>query len=194
MIDIALEEALRKKKEHKSQSESTDWNLEKEEWIRTVHDLYFNIEKWLKEYQTRELLYFSYKEIDIEEVDIGKYTIKQMLIHLADEDITITPIGTMLIGAFGRVDINSKAKTIPLVLIHKDSDYFDDIKVDISVKGNGLTGSIVVGNSLIENISQDEKWKQLSWKVLLKDSKKPICIPLDEVSFIDIFKEMIGVA
>ena len=45
-----------------------------------------------------------------------------MNIKLPDEVIRLTPLGTMLIGAFGRIDIESKIKTVPLVLLKDENE------------------------------------------------------------------------
>jgi hypothetical protein len=168
MINLSLEEILQRKKEHKEQvQQSIDWNKEKDLWIKSVETLYQEIELWLKKYKEKELLDFSYSYIDLEESDIGKYKIRQMHIKLPDEDIKLTPLGTMLIGAFGRIDIESRLKTIPLILMGKEDETSKDEM-------------------------QEDKWKSLSWKILLKDPNKPLYITLDEILFTDIFKEIIS--
>lgn len=193
MIDISLEEILQKKKEKKEKdTEFIDWNREKESWINAVEKLYHHIEKWLKVYKDKELLDFQYDNIDLEEEDIGKYQIRQMRIKLPDEEVKLTPLGTMLIGAFGRIDLESNSRTIPLILIDKDIDH-PVFNIKTSIKGDKIAGNIELGNvTMFPNSSQDEKWKNLAWKIFLKDPNRPIYIPLDKISFLDIFKDIIN--
>ncbi len=68
-----------------------------------VNQLYKNIENWAKALR----LQLSWDEIQIEEGDLGPYTIHRLLIH--DENngkiAELNPIGCRIIGAEGRVDL-----------------------------------------------------------------------------------------
>lgn len=187
MIDLALEEILQKKKEHKEQNQQdVDWEKEKKLWIESVNTLYKNIELWLKDYKDKKLLDFYYSEIDLDETDIGKYTIHQMHIKLPDEEIKLTPLGTMLIGAFGRIDIENKYKNVRLILVPEESK---TIKVKTTILKNGNDPKIE-NNETYK--TQEEKWANLKWKIIMKELNRPLYLTLEEISFIDIFKELIS--
>ena len=187
MIDLALEEILQKKKENKEQNEhNVDWEKEKKLWIESVNSLYKNIEFWLKDYKNKKLLDFYYSDIDLEETDIGKYKIRQMHIKLPEEEIKLTPLGTMLIGAFGRIDIEYKYKNVRLILVPEESK---SIKIKATILKDGNESKIKKKET---SKIQEEKWTNLKWKIIMKELNKPLYLTLEEISFIEIFKELIS--
>ena len=85
----------------------------------------------------RATIYF--KDIEINEEFSGPYTAKEMAISFGNSTVSFKPIGTMLIGAKGRVDIRGPHGTARLVLVDKNvSSSRQLIKVRISVGGETL--------------------------------------------------------
>jgi hypothetical protein len=98
-----------------------DWAAEKNEWLQYLNDLYQMVENFLKEYVENKQIAIEYKNIELEEENIGRYTVKTMTLLFGANKITLTPIGTLLIGTKGRVDMTGPRGTVRLLLADKDS-------------------------------------------------------------------------
>jgi hypothetical protein len=98
-----------------------DWVAQKNEWLQYLNDLYQMVETFLKEYVESQQIAIEYKNIELTEEDIGRYTAKVMTLLFGANKITLTPIGTLLIGTKGRVDMTSPRGTVRLLLADKDS-------------------------------------------------------------------------
>ncbi len=60
----------------------------------------------------------EYRDITLNEENIGSYIARQMILRIGRQQVTMTPIGTMLIGAKGRVDVVGSAGRTRLVLVN----------------------------------------------------------------------------
>jgi hypothetical protein len=104
-----------------SAAEPTDWNRERDEWLASLNALYERISAFLKEYVDGGSIKCDFKDVPLNEENIGAYSAKEMIIHIGRQEITLTPIGTLLIGSKGRVDVVGSAGRSRLVLIDKDA-------------------------------------------------------------------------
>lgn len=98
-----------------------DWAKEREEWLDHLATLYQSIELFLKDYLDQGAIRISYRAIDLNEEEIGHYTAREMMIQIGRQQVTLIPIGTMLIGTKGRVDVEGTAGRGRLVLKDKRS-------------------------------------------------------------------------
>lgn len=112
-----FEKFLRKEKE-----EQINWDERKNNWIEKVEKLYGEITNWLEEYVTAKKIHITYGVHNITEQYIGSYTIRAMQIFFNNQNILLRPKGTLLIGAFGRIDLESRNSIIKFILLPKDSD------------------------------------------------------------------------
>ena len=91
----------------------------------------------------------NYVDKEINEEYIGIYNARKMILRIADEQVVLDPVGTLLIGAAGRVDMTGKNGQVKLVLVPAsatgsqirvqtkiDEEYEEDI--DKSKVGNGF--------------------------------------------------------
>jgi hypothetical protein len=92
---------------------------ERDEWLGYLEQLYSRIADYLKEYTEDNAVAFRWSEIELNEENIGSYTAKRLTIVIGANEIVLTPIGTLLIGSKGRVDVKGSAGTSRLVLIDK---------------------------------------------------------------------------
>ncbi len=136
MKNTAFEEFLEAKKQAQSAIAARDWEKEKREWLDYLKKLYKLFQDVLDEYKKRGDIEFQFEDIDITEEHIGTYKAQMMKIVLGSEPISLMPIGTNVIAAKGRVDMEGIRNTVTLVLV--DSDLKrpgDSICVTISVAG-----------------------------------------------------------
>lgn len=89
------------------------------EWFHYLETLYAKVREFLNSYIQAETARIEYREIELNEEFSGPYTVQQMFIHIGNSTITLRPIGTMLIGSKGRVDVQGPRGTVRLTLINK---------------------------------------------------------------------------
>ena len=101
------------------QEDRIDWQAEKSFWLAKLDELYTNIAAWLQEYIDQEKVRLEFKPIELNEDEIGRYAAREAIISMAHKVVSLTPIGTALVGAKGRVDLAGPAGVVRLVLADK---------------------------------------------------------------------------
>jgi hypothetical protein len=79
-------------------------------WLDAVEDLFRHIRSWLAEAQREKL-------IKINEETIGTYTAPCLILTAAGKTVKVKPIGSTIIGADGRVDMESANGTYMFLYI-----------------------------------------------------------------------------
>jgi hypothetical protein len=115
-------------------SNGHDWAKERDEWLGYLNHLYKVTESFLDEYIKKGDITVEYRKIDLNEENIGTYKADQMILGIGRQAITLTPVGTLLIGTKGRVDIVGGAGRTRLILADSKSSG-PRIKVAISMAG-----------------------------------------------------------
>jgi hypothetical protein len=138
---------------------------EKSMWLGKINELYALVEDSLSEYICTGLAQFAKNDISITEELIGKYAVQEALINLGRQVIKLTPVGTFLIGARGRVDMKGPMGNVRFVIVPPDS--------------TGPRIRITIGDSEVpaDPIIPPETW---AWK---------IATPPPRVTYIDLTKE-----
>lgn len=121
-------------KKKKTEEANVNWDKKRDDWLDLLKELYNNIEVWLGELEDNDVVSYKYKNIKINEEYIGIYKTKKMIINIANEQISLEPIGTLLIGSKGRIDMTGKNGTVKLVLTPKNSAE-PSIKVKFEIDG-----------------------------------------------------------
>jgi hypothetical protein len=88
-----------------AETKPIDWAKQRDEWLQHLRQLYDQIETFLAEYLESGEIKRDYRDITLNEENIGSYKARQMVLNIGRQEITLTPIGTLLIGAKGRVDV-----------------------------------------------------------------------------------------
>ncbi len=117
-----------------SEKSEIDWTAKLEAWKRDLSIFHEKVESFLKSYIESGKLTLTKRSIDLREEYIGSYEVDALDIILGDTKITLTPIGTNLIGAKGRVDMKGPRGTVKFVLVPKDSS---GPKISIQVRIQG---------------------------------------------------------
>ncbi|MDR1701298.1 MAG: hypothetical protein LBR56_00820 [Sporomusaceae bacterium] len=112
-----LEKLLKKNGKKKNKEVKIDWDAKKSKWLEAVEKFYQDVDAWIGKLPN---LTIDYKLHEITEDYIGKYEINKMIIIMLDEQIILEPIGTMLVGAHGRIDLQGKKGSIKFVLVPKN--------------------------------------------------------------------------
>jgi hypothetical protein len=94
-----------------------DWGARRDWYKSEVDSLFSDIERWLRPLKQAESLSTFEFNVDLEEQLIGQYNVKGMVIALNNKaSLYLTPKGTLLIGAAGRIDLTGPFGTGLLAL------------------------------------------------------------------------------
>jgi hypothetical protein len=96
-----------------------DAAVQLEEWRSYLDTLYKQITEFVAPYIENGSAHVEYRPIELIEDFSGPYHVREMLLKIGRSVIVFTPIGTMLIGMKGRVDVKGPAGTARLALINK---------------------------------------------------------------------------
>ncbi len=78
----------------------------REEWVGAIEKLFNRIRDCLDEYlQDKSLSILSEGRLVIEEEDLGEYAVPTMSIKAGPMQIEVRPVGRLVVGATGRVDL-----------------------------------------------------------------------------------------
>ncbi|MCL2193413.1 MAG: hypothetical protein FWB78_08465 [Treponema sp.] len=159
-----------------------DKDKELKEWKDFLKSLFSEMEGWIKSYVDKGLIKISTKKYPLYEEFYGEYEVDAIVLTFKEKAVYFEPIGTMLVGAKGRVDVKSEYGTRSLILVDKDSD--------------GPNIKINVFTSERERKEHEEKVKpkkEISWDWKILDNKDRIkYIKLNEDSFFDIIMEVMS--
>lgn len=98
-----------------------DWNRRRDEWLDCLSDLYEKIEGFLETYISSDQVRREYLNIWLNEENIGSYEATQLTLKFGRQTVIFKPIGTLLIGTKGRVDVTGSAGSARLVLVDKSA-------------------------------------------------------------------------
>lgn len=115
-----FDEFLKRQESMASQTELASPVEQLKEWHANLDNLYKQITEFLKQYLDRGAAQISFRDVEINEEFSGSYKTKAMDLRIAGSLIAFQPIGTMLIGAKGRVDVEGPRGVMRLVLIRAD--------------------------------------------------------------------------
>jgi hypothetical protein len=121
---MSLKDKLKQELQEKQKSQ-VDWNKRRNEWLESVNELNTLITGWFADYQTEGLLEFKTTEKNNREEYIGQYTVNVLHLLFANgREIIIEPMGTLIIGAWGRYDIYVRGYNSGkyYILRHKDEN------------------------------------------------------------------------
>ena len=119
-----LEDFLNENTEKESKENSIDWEAQKNSWLQSVEHFYSDVKEWLKPFIDKNQVRIEFKNITLQEDHIGKYDIKAMYIYISNEKVFFEPIGTLLVGARGRIDMNGKNGVTKFLLVGENSKGF----------------------------------------------------------------------
>ncbi len=131
-------EELKKKLQHKSKNEpKIDWNFQKEKWLSHISNLYYEIDLWTTEFQEEGIFKITKTQKKITEEEIGEYDIETLSISTDDNTLILDPVGTLLIGAWGRINLTSnKGKRIFLLLPIGYKNMRDHVNIKVEIITN----------------------------------------------------------
>ena len=112
-----FDEFVRRQHADVSAAAKINWDQERDEWLDQLRELYGKIESLLRKYTSSGQIRLEYRSIRLNEENIGSYTAKQMVLRIGRQEVLLVPVGTLLIGFKGRVDIEGPAGKAQLALV-----------------------------------------------------------------------------
>jgi hypothetical protein len=109
-------------------SPKIDWERKRDDWLVKLRDLMNSIRSWAEQRRW----FVDEQEKIVEEDHIGRYTVPTLFIQAPAGKIHVEPIGCNIIGAQGRVDIESFPSLNRLLLILVDGEW--KIKTDSRIE------------------------------------------------------------
>ena len=104
-------------------SKQNDAEKIKNNWISKIENLYSQTKEWFDPYLKEGLFSENKKKKFIHEEDIGHYEVTQLEYEFGKYSLIFEPMGTNIIGAFGRIDVyltGKKSDKYMLVLLGDD--------------------------------------------------------------------------
>lgn len=97
--------------------DAVDWNERKDWWQRRVSALLESVERWITPLVKSNTVSFSRESVSINEEMLGLYTAETGTIKLGKEKLHFQPVGSVILGGFGRVDVDGPNGTVMLILL-----------------------------------------------------------------------------
>ena len=102
------------------------------DWLRELDALYSAMEGFLRSYTESGQIKIERRSVQLTEEYLGTYEAEALAMSIGNDEVIVQPVGTLLIGSCGRVDLSGPRKTLRIVLLEKGGP---TMKVTISGTG-----------------------------------------------------------
>jgi hypothetical protein len=160
-----------KRQQRNATAVAINWDQQRDEWLARLEDLYAKIEALLGTYISSGQIRFEYKDVELNEENVGSYTAREMILKIGRQDIVLRPVGTMLIGFKGRVDVEGPAGRALMALVDSKAHGTADL-VHVSVISQGRSPHLPKKKpKLEEKIAKvedrlDRKEPEWAWRIV----------------------------
>ena len=111
-----------KEKEQEQLKQEIHWNKVREEWIQTVSNFLVSVKSWLAEEIQDGLIQVEECTEVINEEYLGSYSISSLKLHAIGKVLSLRPVGRLIIGAQGRVDLESQSSGERVILLYLSAE------------------------------------------------------------------------
>ena len=98
---------------------SIDWTQRRDAWRKHLNEFYQLAEGFLRKYIDQDKVHITWSTKQINEEYIGIYEVASLEVQIGAIKVRFDPIGTLVFGAKGRVDMNGPHGTVKFVLVSK---------------------------------------------------------------------------
>lgn len=125
------------KQQELAASSSIDWGKMRDEWLSDLDALYQTVRGFLEKYIENGSITVSFTGIELIEENLGSYEARKMEIKIGAQRIYLVPVGTLIVGSKGRVDVEGTAGRAQLLLLdERAKNPADLIKITVNIKGD----------------------------------------------------------
>lgn len=114
--------------------EQVNWEHEKDTWLFSLAQLHNKVVSWLAPYVANHSVQIGQEMVPLVEENIGSYQAPMTTITIGKNHVKLEPIGTLLIGAKGRVDMKGPKGVARLVIVPKESTG-PSVRVEVILPG-----------------------------------------------------------
>jgi hypothetical protein len=115
---------------------AVDWEARKTEWLGHIETLFEQAGEFLRPYLDAHQISVRYRPVKLNEQHLGSYSAKEMLISIGTKTVKLEPVGTLIIGSRGRVDVVGPFGRAVLVLLDSEiKEVSQLIRISVSVGG-----------------------------------------------------------
>jgi hypothetical protein len=139
-----------------------NWEKQRDEWLEYLNLLYKRVEAFLTTYTSSGQIVLEYRNVKLNEENIGSYTARKMVLRIGRQEVSLVPVGTLLIGCKGRVDIVGPAGKARVLLVDSEAPGLAAL-VHVSV---GTGGKVPV---FAEPASRTIKW---AWRIVTRPPER----------------------
>lgn len=172
MTNADFDNFIRRQQAKTQDAGKLDVEQQLKEWRVYLAALYDAVETFMAGYVSRGQASIRYSKIEINEEFSGPYHVDQMALNIGPSVIAFKPVGTMLIGSKGRVDVQGPHGSARLVLLNSKVSKAQQL-IRISVAPTGESESAPPANA-----TEAIEW---SWK---------LATPAPNVRFIDLNEQV----
>ena len=92
------------------------WTAVRELWVRQVHGLYDQVEGWLGAVIAGGWVEATREQRLLTEECLGEYAIESLQLHVGSLKMRFDPLGTLMLHAFGRIEVTGPQGSVALLL------------------------------------------------------------------------------
>ena len=96
-----------------------DWTQRRDDWKKHLDEFYQLAEGFLQRYIDQDKVHITWSTKQLDEEHIGSYDVKSLEIQIGTIKVRFDPIGTLVLGVKGRVDMHGPHGTVKFVLVPK---------------------------------------------------------------------------
>lgn len=129
-----FEQLLKDRTERRRTETEIDWDDQKLQWLQYLDEFYATILEFLASYIENGSVEMMERDIPLTEENLGTYNARELSFNIQGERVVFEPIGTLLIGAKGRIDMRSDKGVVRFILVGQHSDR-PHIEVRVTIDG-----------------------------------------------------------
>jgi len=161
-------------KENETQEEKINWEEKKSFFIEKVEEFYNIIDKYLEPYKDK--IEIKDSEIIINEEKLGSYKVKKRVLTIKNAIVEFIPVGTILIGALGRIDMEGPNGIVKYVLVPE------------------ISNAPKIETAILSTVEDRKKWKEKQQKEaeeIMKANKVwKIATPPPNIKYLDLNEDI----
>ena len=118
MAGQEFSEFIKRKTAQAEEEKTVDWDRRREQWLSELDNLFVKMTRHLEPYAHE--IEIERKPNKLKEDYLGTYEAEMLTFKIGRDKVFAKPIGTLLIGSIGRVDLSGPKSTLRIVLLDRD--------------------------------------------------------------------------
>ena len=156
-----------------------DWAAERDHFLFEVERLYAQVGEFLKEFVVDGSISYHFSDVSLTEESLGTYSARRMDIRIGRKSIYLEPVGTLLVGNWGRVDVVGPTGRAQVILIDEKA----------TTPGDLMKVRVSIGGSPPPEPTPSLRKPTLAWKIVARRPQWSF-ISVDKESFFELVMEI----